>query len=107
MYSYLVAFISSCVFIVVASSCTSVKNFQYLQGPIDTARVAKVHVTEPAIQKGDILGITVFSDDPLATLAVTNPVTNNTAYSTGSGTANGSISGSTSGSSSVGGCVVN
>jgi polysaccharide biosynthesis/export protein len=60
--------------IVIASSCGNVKNFQYLQGTFDTTRLSKVEVPEPVIQKGDLLGITVFSDDPLATAAVTRQV---------------------------------
>jgi polysaccharide biosynthesis/export protein len=55
----------------IATSCTSVKNFQYLQGTIDTARLSKVQLPEALIQKGDLLNITVYSDDPLATAAVT------------------------------------
>ena len=38
----------------------------YLQG-IDTALVADIKIPEPAIQKGELLSITVFSDNPEAT----------------------------------------
>jgi polysaccharide export outer membrane protein len=60
--------------IVLSTSCGNIKNLQYLQGSFDTARLAKVQVPEPIIQKGDLLGITVYSDDPLATAAVTRQV---------------------------------
>lgn len=56
---------------IIASSCGNVKNFQYLQGSFDSAHLSKVQITEPVIQKGDLLAITVYSDDPLATAAVT------------------------------------
>ncbi len=47
-------------------SCRTQKQVQYLQGPIDTAVLSKIVIPEPTIQKGDILGITVFSDNPAA-----------------------------------------
>lgn len=47
-----------------------------MQGSFDTARLSKVTIPEPVVQKGDLLGITVYSDDPLATAAVTNPLFN-------------------------------
>jgi polysaccharide biosynthesis/export protein len=56
--------------IVAASSCGNVKNFQYLQGSYDTSRISTVNIPEPVIQKGDLLGISVYSDDPLSTAAV-------------------------------------
>ena len=56
---------------VLATSCGSVKNMQYLQGSFDTAKLSTIKVPEPIVQKGDLLGITIYSDDPLATAAVT------------------------------------
>ena len=77
--------------IVLASSCGNVKNLQYLQGSFDSTRLSKVQVPEPVIQKGDLISITVYSDDPLATAAVTNPLTNNASVSLGNtGGASGS-----------------
>lgn len=61
--------------IVAGSSCANIKNFQYLQGSYDTAQISKIKVPEPIIQKDDLLGITVYSDDPIATAAVTSPST--------------------------------
>jgi len=94
---------------VLICSCGNVKHLQYLQGSFDTARLSNVQVPEPIIQKGDLLGITVFSDDPLATAAVTNPLSNGTALplnSTG-GTTGQSGTVATSGASSLQGFAVN
>ena len=57
--------------ILITTSCGNVKNFQYLQGSFDTTRLSKVQIPELVIQKGDLLNISVFSDDPLSTAAVT------------------------------------
>ncbi|THU41546.1 hypothetical protein FAM09_05415 [Niastella caeni] len=62
--------------VLISTSCGNIKNLQYLQGSFDTARLSKIHVPEPVIQKGDLLNITVYSDDALATAAVTNPMSN-------------------------------
>lgn len=48
-------------------SCRTTKPVQYLQGPIDTAALSQVNIPEPVIQKGDLIGITVYSDNPEAT----------------------------------------
>ena len=48
-------------------SCGTTKPVQYLQGPIDTAALSQVNIPEPVIQKGDLVGITVYSDNPEAT----------------------------------------
>ena len=45
------------------SACKTQRQVQYLQGTIDTAQLSKVNIPEPVIQKGDMLGITVFSDN--------------------------------------------
>lgn len=66
----------ACWIIVGSSSCVNIKNFQYLQGNYDTARISKVKIPEPVIQKGDLLGITIYSDDPLATEAVVRQSSN-------------------------------
>lgn len=75
------------VFIVVlGSSCGNIKSLQYVQGPFDTARLSKVQFVDPVIQQGDLLGITLYSDDAAATAAVmAQPVVVNTG-NTGGGT---------------------
>lgn len=50
----------------VTASCGNLKQLQYVQGPIDTAALSHINFVEPTIQKGDVLGITVFSDNQLA-----------------------------------------
>jgi polysaccharide biosynthesis/export protein len=59
--------------VVMATSCGNIKNLQYLQGTFDTVKLRQMQVPEPLIQKGDLLGIAVYSDNALATLAVTQP----------------------------------
>lgn len=62
---FLMAFV-----VLLASSCGNVKNLQYAQGDFDTASLSKVQFTDPVIQTGDLLGISLFSDDAKATAAV-------------------------------------
>lgn len=72
-------------------SCRTTKPVQYLQGPIDTAALSRVSLPEPLIKKGDLVGITVYSDNPEAT-AVFNQQMNTTLASgaaSGAGTASG------------------
>jgi polysaccharide export outer membrane protein len=59
--------------IVSAASCGNIKNLQYLQGNLDTAALKSVNIPEPIIQKGDLLSIVVYSDDPRATASVMRP----------------------------------
>jgi len=46
------------------TSCGNIKQLQYLQGTIDTAAFANINFIEPTIHKGDIVSITVYSDNP-------------------------------------------
>jgi polysaccharide biosynthesis/export protein len=92
--------------IILAPSCTNVKNLQYLQGNFDTVRLRTVQVPEPVVQKGDLLGIAVYSDDPLATAAVTNPITNASAASATNGKSANISSEGMSGSSALQGFLV-
>ena len=61
-FSLLVLF----VVLAVMSSCGDIKQLQYVQGNFDSARLSKVNFAEPVIQKGDILGITFYSESELA-----------------------------------------
>lgn len=76
--------------IILGTSCGNVKSLQYLQGSFDTAKLSKLQIPEPRIQKGDLLGINVFSDDAAATAAVVNQVPAGTGI-TGSNTSNTSM----------------
>jgi polysaccharide export outer membrane protein len=53
--------------VTIFSSCGNTRGLVYLQGKFDTAELSKVVYPEPIIQKGDILGIIVYSDNPEAT----------------------------------------
>ena len=48
-------------------SCTNTRALIYMQGQFDTAKLRQVTVQENVIQKGDILNIIVYSDNPEAT----------------------------------------
>lgn len=101
---HLFSVVTAIFVIILSTSCGNVKNLQYLQG-IDSARLGKAQNGEPIIQKGDLLGITVYSDDPLATAAVTNPLANT--VNTGLGNTGASSENATSsGASTLQGFIV-
>jgi polysaccharide biosynthesis/export protein len=54
-------------FVLTMASCASVKELQYMQGNLDTARLSTYKMPVPVIQKGDLISITVFSDNATAT----------------------------------------
>jgi len=54
-------------FSVVICSCTNTRTLVYMQGQFDTARLSKVVISQQIIQKGDLLNIIVYSDNPDAT----------------------------------------
>lgn len=66
-------------------SCVSTKTAQYVQGRFDTTRLSKYLVSDPVIQKGDLISITVYSDNPLATALYNLP---NVAGSNSAGASN-------------------
>ncbi|MBS1752238.1 MAG: polysaccharide biosynthesis/export family protein [Bacteroidetes bacterium] len=75
-------------------SCRTPRQLQYLQGPIDTASLSKINFPEPVIQKGDILSIVVYSDNPELTTFYNQQTGSNTAAgSTNSPTTASSVSG--------------
>jgi polysaccharide biosynthesis/export protein len=47
-------------------SCGNVRQLQYLQGQFDTAALSRVNYPKPVIQRNDLLNITVYSDNPVA-----------------------------------------
>ena len=63
----LLALIVSAFVMTMMTSCYSTKNYTYLQGTFDTAKLSRVNPIEPIIRKGDILSIIVYSDNPEAT----------------------------------------
>ncbi|MFT3703605.1 MAG: polysaccharide biosynthesis/export family protein [Agriterribacter sp.] len=66
---------------------------QYLQGPFDTAALSQLNIPEPIIQKGDLIGITVYSDNPEAT-AIYNQQMSNVQSASGAFTTGAILSGS-------------
>ena len=69
--------------IIILASCKTPKPTQYLgYGGFDTARLSKISFPEPIIQRGDILSIVVFSDNPEAT-SIFNQVVSSAASSQG------------------------
>ncbi|WP_276480600.1 polysaccharide biosynthesis/export family protein [Paraflavitalea pollutisoli] len=84
--------------IVLGCSCGNVKNLQYVQGAFDTVALSKVQFVEPVIQKGDLLSIALFSDNPVATSAVIRQQGATPSVSTGD---NGPIGSSSLGSATT------
>lgn len=83
-------------------SCKAPRQVQYLQGPIDTAALSKIIIPEPVIQKGDLIGITVYSDNPeatavynqqMATLATSSAATSSGGLSAATGQSSPSMPG--------------
>lgn len=48
-------------------SCLNTRHLIYMQGSFDTAKLSNASFAEPVIQKGDIISIIVYSDNPEAT----------------------------------------
>ncbi|MCO5242071.1 MAG: polysaccharide biosynthesis/export family protein [Chitinophagaceae bacterium] len=62
-----------------------------MQGPIDTVALSRVSLPEPLIQKGDLVGITVYSDNPEATAVFNQQMSTTLASDAASGA--GTVSG--------------
>jgi polysaccharide export outer membrane protein len=69
---------------VLLSSCGSTKELNYMQGSFDTTKLSQAKIIDPIIQKGDILSIIVYSDNPDATKIYNQPLIT-TSSSSGSG----------------------
>jgi polysaccharide export outer membrane protein len=54
---------STCFF----GSCVNTRKLTYMQGQFDTAQLSKIAFAEPVAQRGDMLSIIVYSDNPNAT----------------------------------------
>ena len=61
-YGAIAAFIAT-----VSCSCENTKRLSYMQGQFDTTKYLNAPPIDPVIQKGDILSIIVYSDNPEAT----------------------------------------
>jgi polysaccharide export outer membrane protein len=53
--------------VIMMSSCLNTRQFTYMQGKFDTARLSQIQIPEPTIQKGDLISVVVYSDNPTAT----------------------------------------
>jgi polysaccharide biosynthesis/export protein len=49
------------------SSCGNTRQLIYMQGKFDTTKLSQLNIREQVIQKGDLLSIIVYSDNPEAT----------------------------------------
>ncbi|HTN06094.1 polysaccharide biosynthesis/export family protein [Agriterribacter sp.] len=74
-------------------SCRTTRPVQYLQGPIDTAALSQINLPEPLIQKGDLIGITIYSDNPEATAVFNQQM--NTTLAAGAASGAGAATGTT------------
>lgn len=77
-------------------SCRTIRPVQYLQGPIDTAVLSQMQIPESIIQKGDLVGITVYSDNPEATATFNQQMNTNLSSNASSGAGLGVTAGATS-----------
>jgi polysaccharide export outer membrane protein len=59
--------LSAIALVLLFSSCGSTRKLQYMQGAFDTTKLSNYSVSVPVIQKGDLLSIIVYSDNPAAT----------------------------------------
>ena len=89
------------------SSCGNTREITYMQGKFDTAKLSEVKVIEPVIQKGDLLSIIVYSDNPTATAIYNQSLitVSNGASSNPSGGGGGSTGGAGGGSGSSAGAI--
>ncbi|MBS1946969.1 MAG: polysaccharide biosynthesis/export family protein [Bacteroidetes bacterium] len=69
------------------SSCGTTRPYVYMQGQFDTAALSKVQPIDPVVQKGDLISIIVYSDNPEATKIYNQPLI--TTGSTGGGGSGG------------------
>jgi polysaccharide export outer membrane protein len=80
------------------SSCGNTRHLVYMQGKFDTAALKQVKITEAIIQKGDLMSIIVYSDNPSATALFNQSViVTSSSATTGGNTNSGGGTGSTSG----------
>ncbi|HTI11076.1 MAG TPA: polysaccharide biosynthesis/export family protein [Puia sp.] len=78
------------------SSCGNTRQLTLMQGQFDTARLSQIQVSDPVIQKGDLLSIIVYSDNPQATALYNQSLI---IVNSNSGASGGSSSGGASGGS--------
>jgi polysaccharide export outer membrane protein len=70
--SRLIYFIALTWFSLQVCSCANTKQITYLQGSLDSSKLSEVKIPDLKIQKGDILEITVYSDNANKAIAPFN-----------------------------------
>jgi polysaccharide export outer membrane protein len=55
-------------------SCRPTRPLQYVEGPYDSTMLKHLQIPEPVIQKGDLLSIIVYSDNPINTAIYNQPM---------------------------------
>jgi len=73
---YIPLLFSILLFMLVLCSCGDTRHLTYMQGKFDTANLSQVKPSDPLIQKGDLLSIIVYSDNPAATAIYNQSVIN-------------------------------
>ncbi len=65
--------------LLVMSSCKDTRQLTYFERGLDTSSIKNFKIPEPVIQRGDLLNITVYSDNPEATKIYNQPVSTGSA----------------------------
>jgi polysaccharide export outer membrane protein len=86
---------------IMLSSCGTTRPYVYMQGQFDTAALSKLKIIDPVIQKGDLISIIVYSDNPEATRIYNQPliVTATSSSANGAGSSSGGTQEEVSGGS--------
>jgi polysaccharide export outer membrane protein len=64
----------------VFASCLGSKPVQYFDQRVDTSRIQEYRIPDPVIEKGDILNIVIYSDNPEATMIFNQAGTSGTEF---------------------------
>lgn len=88
--------------VVTLSSCGNTRRLTYMRGKFDTASLSEIKIVDPVIQKGDLLSIVFYSDNPGAT-SIYNQSLITVATQSGAGSIGGGGGGSNSNTGSGGG----
>src|SRR5258705_12124816 len=99
MRSVLIYCLVAGIILCMLTSCGNTRHLTYMQGKFDTASLSQINLPEPTIQKGDLVSIIVYSDNPSATALFNQSVTSSGAASSANsnpGGGTGSMTGATS-----------
>ena len=92
-------FLAALAMTLAIAACKTAPPTTYVQNDLAALAGTRVNVPEPMIQKGDMLGITVFSDNPGAT-AIYNQAGGGASVTSGGGTSGGGASAASAGGGS-------